>query len=243
MIVYLIHNIVNGKYYVGWTSLSFRQRWKIHCDSAKKETWHFSRAIKKYGADSFFYEILSVVESEQQAKQLEQLWILTLRSYDPQVGYNMTYGGESGLPNEEKRKNLSNSNKYKGKPGGFRKGIKQSKESIERTVQGIKDYWKQKSKEEASQHMKHAASFRIYDNNFSETCRRIRTGRTAPEATKKKLSELLRVRHSLLTSEQRSAKSPTRGRMFITNGIENKVVDLSSEIPEGWRRGKVRVNA
>lgn len=49
--------------------------------------------------------------SGKEAKQLEKLWIITLRSYDPEFGYNMTFGGEGVIPTIETRQNQSNAAK------------------------------------------------------------------------------------------------------------------------------------
>jgi group I intron endonuclease len=97
-IVYLIHNVVNGKIYVGWTGQGFETRWNIHCNDAirYRYTSRFARAIRKYGPKSFSYEILGCVNTKEIVTQLENLWILTLGSYHPEIGYNMTYGGEKG---------------------------------------------------------------------------------------------------------------------------------------------------
>jgi group I intron endonuclease len=94
-IVYLVFNTVTGKYYIGWTGYSFESRWYSHCNDARKgSNLLFHRAIRKYGPQAFVHCVLCVVSTEVEAKQLETLWILTLRSYDSEVGYNMTLGGD-----------------------------------------------------------------------------------------------------------------------------------------------------
>src|SRR5208282_2656486 len=96
-IVYLVHNMVNGKIYVGFTEMSFCGRWSLHCDAAYSgQPYLLPRAIRKYGPENFRYEILATVKTKKEATTLETLWILTLRSYDSKIGYNMTYGGEGG---------------------------------------------------------------------------------------------------------------------------------------------------
>lgn len=98
-VVYLVTNIVNGKYYVGWCSTSIEARMKSHITDARNELKTrtiFHRAIMKYGIDKFLKEVLGFVESAEEAKFLERLWILFLKSYDHRVGYNMTYGGDGG---------------------------------------------------------------------------------------------------------------------------------------------------
>lgn len=95
MLVYLIHNRINGKYYVGWTSKSFEERWKGHCESVRYGSpQYFHRAIRLYGKEAFIYEALAVVTTRQEAKNLEKLWIVTLEANNPLLGYNMTVGGD-----------------------------------------------------------------------------------------------------------------------------------------------------
>lgn len=95
MIVYIIHNAVNDKYYVGWTSRSFAKRWRQHYDDSRRgKRTYLATALRKYGLSVFQHEIIATVDNEKEAKRLERLWIIALRSYDPSVGYNMTYGGD-----------------------------------------------------------------------------------------------------------------------------------------------------
>jgi len=61
----------------------------------------------KYGVEAFEYQLLAVVHSAKEAKHFETLWIVSLRAYDPRVGYNMTYGGEGVVPTAETRKRMS----------------------------------------------------------------------------------------------------------------------------------------
>jgi len=137
MIVYLIHNIQNEKVYVGITKHQFKHRWDEHCDAAYKYNmqWHLSNAIRLYGKDSFYHEILAVVATEEEAKILERLWIITLRSFDSEFGYNMTYGGDGVNPSflrgtirkeiygieSEKQRGIAISLAKKGKPS-WKKG-------------------------------------------------------------------------------------------------------------------------
>lgn len=141
MLVYLIHNIVNSKLYVGWTRTSFAERWQMHIDHALEgKDWAFSRAIRLHGPNAFSHEILAVVKTRQEATHLEKIWILMLRSFDPEVGYNMTYGGEGGRPTEEVRKKISEKIKAlrqipwnKGKPRSL-----ETRQRISATKKGTK---------------------------------------------------------------------------------------------------------
>jgi group I intron endonuclease len=107
-VIYCITNKVNGKRYIGKTTQKLTKRWWTHkncafrgCDSI------LYRAIRKYGEDAF--TIAVVIESlEPMLDELEQHYI---RSYDTISehgnGYNMTFGGEGGIPTSETRQKLS----------------------------------------------------------------------------------------------------------------------------------------
>ncbi len=98
MIVYIIHNLVNGKYYIGKTIRPLEIRFKQHisdsfCKSRKVDP-AISRAIRKYGKENFIVEVLSKASSVEQLNELEKLWIVSLSSYGQ--CYNMTFGGDGG---------------------------------------------------------------------------------------------------------------------------------------------------
>lgn len=114
MIVYLIRNKDNFKCYVGKTKFSLLSRWKQHLLSVDKESkYHLHRAIRKDGQEIFEKEILNVVATKEEMNQLETLWIITLRTFDPDYGYNMTFGGEGGeFTDEVKRRIGENSRKH-----------------------------------------------------------------------------------------------------------------------------------
>jgi group I intron endonuclease len=102
--IYLISNLQNEKIYIGRTRLEVRDRWKQHVWDSRKAKFYFSRAIKKHGPENFRYRILRRTESEIEARELETQYIFLSRSYDPDYGYNSTFGGEgAGIPTIETR--------------------------------------------------------------------------------------------------------------------------------------------
>ena len=59
-------------------------------------------------------------------------------------------------------------------------------------------------------------------------------GKKLSEETRKKMSESAKRRMSI------PENNPMYGKMRITNGVENKIIDSNSPIPDGWRRGMKR---
>ncbi len=100
-IVYKITNKINGKIYIGQTIRSISVRWARHILDAKGGSpCHFHRAIQKYGAQSFVVDVICSTTEIDTLGDLERLWIKKLNSLSPN-GYNMTEGGDGGLPGFE----------------------------------------------------------------------------------------------------------------------------------------------
>lgn len=89
--IYVIKNRINDKVYVG-QAIDAGKRFLTHCkhNSASANSL-IDRAIQKYGANNFWYEIL---ESQiENYNEREKYWIKKLNSLKPN-GYNIQEGGE-----------------------------------------------------------------------------------------------------------------------------------------------------
>ena len=99
--VYIITNLVNGKYYIGKTSkpslLKYLQDAISSALRGERGRVLLHRAIRKYGASAFILELLTVCETNEQACDLERLWIIALDSQNVEIGYNVACGGEGPL--------------------------------------------------------------------------------------------------------------------------------------------------
>jgi group I intron endonuclease len=91
--IYLLTNLVNGKYYVGQTIQDPRERMWCHFCETSTGCPLLSRAIKKYGKQNFVMEILARDESIDNLNRLEALWIAITNSRCRSVGYNIKPGG------------------------------------------------------------------------------------------------------------------------------------------------------
>lgn len=91
-----IHVSPSWKYYVGITSLdNVCSRWGK--DGNGYKTQYFSRAINKYKWDNFAHIIVRDNLSKHEACELEKDLILTLKSNNPQYGYNISDGGDCSM--------------------------------------------------------------------------------------------------------------------------------------------------
>jgi group I intron endonuclease len=92
MLIYKITNIINGKVYIGQTSLSIEERWATHCARARGKTsqTHIHRAIRKNGPNNFNIEVID--DTPLRKSQLNESEIFHIATLNPE--YNMTKGGE-----------------------------------------------------------------------------------------------------------------------------------------------------
>ena len=125
--VYKITNTVNQKHYIG-ISIHEPETGRIK----KHLTGHGNRilanAVKKYGRDAFIYEILEDNVFPELLPDLEIAYIKEFNTVRPN-GYNLTYGGEGGIPCEETREKIS-----RAKQGESRS--QETREKISRAKQG-----------------------------------------------------------------------------------------------------------
>lgn len=100
--VYKVTNTVNNKIYIGQTSQIPTRRWSRHLRDAEKGLdLRFYRAIRKYGKDSFRFEVICENLTREEANQKEIEFISKYKSLDPDYGYNSTYGGLGSSHTEE----------------------------------------------------------------------------------------------------------------------------------------------
>lgn len=105
--VYVHTNKINGKQYVGITSLRPTQRWGN--GSGYRRCDAFYNAIKKYGFSNFEHEILKDGLTKKEAEALEVKLIASLNTQIPN-GYNIAPGGgATGGVSDYTRKKMSES--------------------------------------------------------------------------------------------------------------------------------------
>ena len=105
-VIYLITNHINGKIYIGKTVRTATTRFRIHRNGSAKGRNKLSCAMRKYGIENFSIQtIFEILNYEKLTKKevtdilnwAEIALIAEYRSYeDPDIGYNMTPGGDGG---------------------------------------------------------------------------------------------------------------------------------------------------
>lgn len=101
---YIIYKAVspNNKVYIGLTCNGLEFRKRQHNNNSKYKSGRFQLAIRKYGINSFTWEILENNCSRDEAVILEKYYIKQHDSFNRKNGYN---GNEGGLGNTKKHTN------------------------------------------------------------------------------------------------------------------------------------------
>lgn len=96
-VIYKITNLINNKIYIGQTRMPEPQRWQSHIwhayNNPQNDCIYLCHAIKKYGRENFKREILEEVDDEN-LNIREIYYINKYNSTNPQIGYNITKGGD-----------------------------------------------------------------------------------------------------------------------------------------------------
>ena len=125
--VYVIHNIINNKLYVG-KAQNVKARWRGHIYCARgngEPQFAIHRAIAKYGVNNFEFSIVQKFDNGDDCLKAEIYWIEYFKSRESAFGYNLTTGGE-GVPGRvvsEKTRELIRAKNT---------GKKHSKETVEK---------------------------------------------------------------------------------------------------------------
>lgn len=94
--VYMHQNKLNGKVYIGITSVSPQERWRNGQGYIKQ--LKFYNAILKYGWDSFDHIILFENLTKEEAEEKEISLIAEYQSMNDEYGYNQKPGGSVNGP-------------------------------------------------------------------------------------------------------------------------------------------------
>jgi len=111
MFIYVVTNTVNGKQYVGQTTVPIQKRWQRHCAAARgarPDCRVFHAAIRKYGPTSFLIEtiLLKNGASQTDLDARERETIIALGTIAPN-GYNLKEGGLGGALHADTKAKLS----------------------------------------------------------------------------------------------------------------------------------------
>lgn len=108
-IIYKVTNIKNGKVYIGQTIRTLKKKKDEHIRYASSGSpIYFCRAIRKYGIDSFIWEVIDKAKDDNELNIKEIYWINKFNSIKTKYGYNLSEGGGlSSTKNKRVAKKIS----------------------------------------------------------------------------------------------------------------------------------------
>jgi group I intron endonuclease len=174
MYIYKFTHINTGRSYVGQTIQNPNQRRLEHIADSRHtpREYHFHNALRKYGIDSFIFEVIDQASSIEELNSLEEKYVEQFDSINN--GFNIRQAGGNKLHSEESKQRMREaqkaaharrraegreggwtrkdggpmkgkqcSKKHKEKVGMANKGKKRTDEQIERQRQILKNKtWK-----------------------------------------------------------------------------------------------------
>lgn len=233
-IIYKITCDINSKIYIGYTS-NLKKRIHSHQDFAKRGGGHrLHNAIRRYGWESFSVEVVDSTPYKVHAlRHLEPFYIKFYSSTDPDIGYNITPGGEgankgSGLSDEHKRKigdanrgrthspeaNLKNSIAHR--------GLKKSNDSLLKLSRSLKN---------SEAHKRHL-------NRLHE----INKGSKRSEDTKRRMSQSIKFSPKAILAREK-LKIASTGKVLSPETKQKVSSGLKRYFSENthWKKGKKKV--
>lgn len=137
--VYIHHNTVTNKSYIGITSQIPRfNRWRNGTGYIKND--YFNRAILKYGWDAFTTVLFEDNLTKDEANHLERQLILLFKTHEKDFGYNIGLGGDhAGRHSKETRDKIkANHADFSGKnhPRWGKKLSEETKQKISNAHKG-----------------------------------------------------------------------------------------------------------
>lgn len=108
--IYKIVNNINGKIYIGCTTVGIRHRFSGHKSSYKTKHSLLYEDMLKYGFENFSIFSIEHGDDDSIRYEREKYYIKKLDTMNPDIGYNMTIGGTGTIGykfTEEDKKKIS----------------------------------------------------------------------------------------------------------------------------------------
>jgi len=197
--IYCIRNTVDNKRYIGRT-VDFYKRWAMHrwgLENNRHFNSHLQRAYNN-NPQNFIFEIIEVCDKDK-CNEREIYWISYYNTMNMEYGYNLCEGGKSTTGRKFSEETLKKMSKQ-------RRGVKCSREAVEKRKQSLKDHKERDPEWAKALHDKQVENIRSIPNwkkshPMSEKRKKevseFFKGRKIPEWHKEKLRDLYSGENSL----------------------------------------------
>ena len=242
--IYKITNKINNKIYIGKTKGSIENRLNGHFRASKNNKFnrYFYNAINKYGEENFSIQIIEECDNSL-LNNREKYWIDKLNSYDKNIGYNSTLGGDGGdtytYQTEERKIEISNkkSKSLKGKSLGTKRSEEQRRKISEGHL-GQKAWNKGLSKETDERVRKISESLAITNSYKKENGIIISTGKAKTEEAEKLRRK--KIKEGMKGKKNGLGNKSTKGQKWINKEGKRTLVpndEIEYYLSLGWKLG------
>ena len=223
--IYKITNQINNKFYIG------KHQTENLDDGYMGSGRAIKAAIRKHGKDNFVKEILYTFDNPETMNQKE-IEMVDEGVVNNQLCYNMCIGGFGG--NFVERKGKTYQEIYGDRAMEVAQKISLSKIGEKNPMFGRKVTKEHKLKLKKVSHLKNLT---VEERRRAIETRTIRaaSGEIIYGMTGKKHKEESKKKTSLSLLGHLGAN---KGRIWINNGVERKMIPQSEIVPTGWIRGK-----
>jgi len=222
-LIYKITNTLNNKIYIG------SHKTKNKDDGYMGSGKYLLRAIKKYGVEKFSKEILFELDNSKEMYKKEAE--LVNEDYLAEENtYNLKRGGFGGFDYINENKLYGFSNQEVARAGRVSANKKLEEKYGTEWHSFISKIGREKSSKVIKEKMKEDPDFRKKAKARANNASNYALLETSREKRKQTFKEI---------GHQSGIKNSQFGKMWITNGIENKSLLKSNNIPDGWRKGRI----
>ena len=207
--IYKTTNLLSGRYYIGMHSTDDLN------DGYLGSGTYLKRSITKHGKENHSIEILEFLNSREELAARERE-IVSLQEIAKKECMNLKVGGEGGFTVEQAKKGRQTTDK-----------VLEEKHGKDFRVIIGKQYYENLS-EEQRQERNALIVRRLKEVGFDH----------ANFKGKKHSEETLNRMREVKVGHGKGDKNSQFGKRWITNEVENKKINKTDLIPEGWRLGR-----
>ena len=217
--LYKITNKINGKIYIGTHKTDNLDDGYFGSGS------YLKRSIKKYGIENFTKEIMYLCRSAEEMFNMEALLVddgFTKRKDT----YNIKEGGSGGFGHINKSGlNVDISKQRQINPDIIKIASKRGNDRKKELLSSDNEYKKEFSAKVSKGIEKY------YDNGGSNGW----SGKTHTDETKIKIGKIT-------SQSQKGSGNSQYGTIWITDGTNNRKIKSDDTIPNGWKRGRIKIS-